>query len=58
MGSWRNAKFKQPKKVVYAIDSHNLNKVVKDHENRGWLRASDNKEYGYGLGCLMVWQRQ
>jgi hypothetical protein len=55
MGSWRDKQFKQLKKVVYAINDSNLEKVIKDHESHGWARASENKEYGYGLGCLMVW---
>jgi predicted unusual protein kinase regulating ubiquinone biosynthesis (AarF/ABC1/UbiB family) len=58
MGSWKDRRPRQLKKVVYAINDHNLKKVVKDHEERGWARASEDKEYGYGLGCLMIWNRQ
>jgi hypothetical protein len=57
MGSWKDTRPRQLKKVVYAISDHNLKKVVSDHEARGWARASEYKEYGYGLGCLMVWNK-
>lgn len=56
MGGWKRSHPKQLKKVVYAINEVNLNKIVADHEGRGWIRASENKEHGYGLGCLMVWK--
>jgi hypothetical protein len=56
--SWKQARPKDLKKVVYAINETNLKKVVADHEERGWKQASEIKEYGYGLGCLMVWDKQ
>ncbi|WP_175596781.1 hypothetical protein [Bacillus sp. MRMR6] len=58
MGSWKDGRPKQLKKVVYALNDTKLKQVVEAHEDRGWSRASDNKEYGYGLGCLMVWNKQ
>lgn len=54
MAGWRDQQPRQLKKVVYAINKPNINKLIKDHEDRGWIKASDIKEYGYGLGCLMV----
>ncbi|MBO0959551.1 hypothetical protein J1P26_07365 [Neobacillus sp. MM2021_6] len=57
MGSWRDNRPRQLKKVVYAINENNLKKVVSDHENRGWAIASDAREYGYGWGCLMKWNK-
>lgn len=58
MGSWKDRQPRQLKKVVYAINGDNLKKNVESHEARGWVRASEDKEYGYGLGCLMVWDKQ
>lgn len=54
MYSWRNNRPRQLKKVVYAINEHNLKKLIKDHEERGWSVGSDVKEHGYGVGCLMI----
>lgn len=54
MGSWRNTHRRPLKKVVYALTDHGMNKLIQDHENRGWERGSEVKEYGYGFGCLMV----
>jgi hypothetical protein len=31
-----------------------LNNLIKVHENRGWKKASEIKEHGYGIGCLMI----
>jgi hypothetical protein len=53
--NWKDNPKRKLKKIVYAINDHNLKKVVEDHESRGWQKASEFKEYGYGLGCLMVW---
>jgi hypothetical protein len=58
MGSWKDVRPKQLKKIVYALDDKKLNKVVEAHEGRGWSRASENKEYNYGLGCLVIWDKQ
>lgn len=57
MGSWKNGRPKQLKKIVYGMNPHNLQKVIDDHVSRGWIKASEIKEYGYGLGCLMVWNK-
>jgi hypothetical protein len=55
MGSWRDYPPRQLKKIVYALDDHKINKLIEDHENRGWAKASEVKEYNYGLGCLMIY---
>jgi hypothetical protein len=55
VGSWRSAP-RQLKKIVYALDNHTINKIIVDHENRGWTKASEIKEYVYGLGCLMTYE--
>lgn len=55
--SWKDVQPRQLKKIVYAINDVKLKKVVSDHESRGWTKASEIKEYGYGLGCLMVWDK-
>ncbi|NRD80300.1 hypothetical protein HPT25_23545 [Bacillus sp. BRMEA1] len=57
MGSWKQDHPKQLKKIVYALSEGNLKKVILDHESRGWAKASDVKEYNYGVGCLMIWNR-
>lgn len=54
MGGWRDVQPRKLKKVVYGINESNIKKVIKSHEDRGWEQASEIKEYGYGLGCLMV----
>lgn len=51
---WKAQQHRQLKKVVYGMNETTLNKVVKSHEDRGWVRASEIKEYGYGLGILMI----
>jgi hypothetical protein len=56
MGSWKNDRPQQLKKIVYAMNASKLNKLVADHEDRGWIRASENKKHGYGLGCLVIWK--
>lgn len=55
MGSWKDVRPKQLKKIVYALDKTKLAKVVEAHESRGWKKASEPREYKRGLGCLMVW---
>lgn len=50
---WK-AEPRQLKKVVYGLNESSIKKVIKSHEDRGWKQASEIKEYGYGLGCLMV----
>ncbi|WP_163102271.1 hypothetical protein [Peribacillus alkalitolerans] len=44
------------KKVVYAMSPSGLQKNIFAHEERGWKKASPIKEYGYGLGCLMIFE--
>jgi hypothetical protein len=56
MGSWKDYKDRQLKKIVYALDDHTINRLIKDHEDRGWIRGSEVKEYRYGLGCLMIFK--
>lgn len=58
MSGWKSQRPRELKKVVYAINDNNLKKVVADHEARGWMVASEVREYGYGWGCLMKWNRQ
>jgi hypothetical protein len=58
IAGWKNVRPRQLKKVVYAINEHNLIKNIKDHEKRGWSIASEIKEHGYGLGCLMTWAKK
>jgi hypothetical protein len=57
MGSWKRSP-RELKKVVYALDEHTINKIIKDHEDRGWVKSSEVKEYIYGLGCLMIYENR
>ena len=57
MGSWKDYHQPQLKKVVYAMNPSNLNKLIADHESCGWEKASEIKEYGYGLGILMIFEK-
>lgn len=57
MGSWKYERPKQLKKIAYALNESTLTKVIEDHEKRGWTRASEVKEHGYGVGCLMIWNQ-
>ncbi|WP_203363057.1 hypothetical protein [Bacillus sp. REN10] len=41
------------KKLVYALSEHKLGQNIKKHEQRGWKRASEIKEHGYGVAVLM-----
>jgi hypothetical protein len=52
MFSWRKPNF-QPKKIVYGMSISNVEKLIKQHESRGWEIASEIKKHGYGYGCLM-----
>jgi hypothetical protein len=54
MGSWKQDRPKQLKKIVYALTESTLKKLISTHENRGWSLASEIKKHGNGLGCLMI----
>lgn len=56
MGSWRKPFPKQLKKIVYGMNLETIEKVIQAHESRGWVKASEIKEHGYGLGCLMTFE--
>lgn len=49
---------RQLRKIVYAMNEHGLNKNIQAHESRGWVKASEIKEHGYGVGVLMVWGKE
>lgn len=53
MGSWKSNHPKILKKVVYALNENRLSQNIAAHEERGWIQASEIKEYQYGLGVLM-----
>ncbi|MBS4188686.1 hypothetical protein KHA94_00430 [Bacillus sp. FJAT-49705] len=53
---WKAQHPRQLKKIVTGLNETTLNRVVKSHENRGWVRASEVKEHGYGLGILMIFK--
>lgn len=55
MFSWRKTNF-QPKKIVYGMSISNVEKLIKQHESRGWEIDSEIKKHGYGYGCLMVYK--
>jgi hypothetical protein len=55
MGSWKYDRPRELKKIAYALTESTLNKVIEDHESRGWTKASEVKKHGYGVGCLMIW---
>lgn len=57
MGSWKQARPKQLRKIVYALTPSRLEELIESHEDRGWILASEIKEHGYGLGCLMIHER-
>jgi hypothetical protein len=57
MGSWRDRQPRQLKKIVYALTENKLLKLIEIHEGRGWSKASEIKEHGYGVGCLMIWAK-
>lgn len=52
---WRAQQPRQLKKIAYALTEGKLKSVIKAHEERGWVQASEVKNHGYGLGCLLVW---
>lgn len=54
MGSWKKERPRQLRKIAYALNESTLSKVVEDHEKRGWTKASEVKEHGYGVGILMI----
>jgi hypothetical protein len=56
--SWKQARPKELKKIVYALTEDRLKSLITDHEDRGWTQASEVKPYNRGLGCLMVWEKQ
>jgi hypothetical protein len=58
MSSWNQDCPKQLKKVAYALTESTLKKVIEAHEDRGWTKASEIKEHGYGVGCLMIWKNE
>jgi hypothetical protein len=35
-----------------------IERVIKSHEDRGWVRASEVKKHGNGLGCLMTMENR
>ncbi|UAT29961.1 hypothetical protein K7T73_15555 [Bacillus badius] len=52
----KGRKAKQQKtlrKLVYALNEHKLGQNIEAHEKRGWRLASEVKEHGSGVGCLM-----
>lgn len=53
MNGWKAQAPKQLKKVVYALNENNLNKVIAAHEARGWQIKSEVKEYRNGVAVLM-----
>jgi hypothetical protein len=55
---WVYGRPKELKKPVYAMNAVNLQKLIAKNEERGWKLASEIKKHGYGLGCMMVWDRQ
>lgn len=57
MAGWRATHPRQLKKIAYALTEDTLKKVITAHEDRGWVRASEVKEHGYGFGCLMVFKK-
>ncbi|WP_428909428.1 hypothetical protein [Niallia sp. Krafla_26] len=56
--SWKNTHPKTLRKIVYALNETTLNQLIEDHEDRGWSQASEIKEHGYGIACLMEFKRK
>jgi hypothetical protein len=57
MGSWKDSQPRQLRKVVYSLTISTLEKLIKVHEGRGWTKVGEVKEHGYGVGCLMIWNK-
>lgn len=55
--SWKQARPKELKKIVFALTEERLKPLIIDHEKRGWTQASEIKPYNLGLGCQMVWEK-
>jgi|GEM_PF-4785381 len=55
MFTWKKSNF-QPKKVVFGMTIRMVEKLIKQHEIRGWEIVSEIKKHGYGYGCLMVYK--
>lgn len=51
--AWKEAQPRLLKKVVYALSESRLEKLVVQHEKRGWKRASEIRDYQNGIGILM-----
>jgi hypothetical protein len=49
--------YKPLKKIVYGMTETTLARVIERHEDRGWVQTSEIKEHGYGLGCLMTFDK-
>jgi len=54
MGSWKQDHPKQLRKIARAMTKTTLKRMIKEHESRGWMVASEVKKHGYGFGCLMI----
>jgi hypothetical protein len=57
IGSWKSSQPKQLKKIVYSMTENTLSKLIEVHEGRGWTKAGEIKQHGYGVGCLMIWKK-
>lgn len=49
MAGWREERPRKLKKVVTGMNPGTIERVIKSHEDRGWVRASDVKK------MEMVW---
>jgi hypothetical protein len=49
--------YKPLKKVVFGMTEATITKVIESHQDRGWVQSSEIKEHGYGLGCLMTFDK-
>jgi len=58
MAGWREERPRKLKKVVTGMNPGTIERVIKSHEDRGWVRASEVKKYGNGLGCLMIMENK
>lgn len=58
MGSWKSVHPRQLRKIVFGLTESSIQKVIEEHEKRGWKMSGEIKKHGYGLGCLMIWSSE
>lgn len=50
--SWKRKNVSELKKLIFALNTLTLEKLIKQHEERGWEVISEVKEHGNGLAVV------